>query len=172
MPEDKSLTKDEERRLAQHEQVKAKVVQDMQSEILKDSDRIAPDDRRHVEEVARDFKRKAVDELGEKENEIRRGRAITRLSQVVDYLFCVIYGLIGLQIVLEMIGAREGSGFKQFMNTITWPLLAPFRGLLIDPGVGQFRFMLSYVVGLIVYVLLHLAVRGLLRVIASRRTAF
>ena len=172
MPTDQTLTKDEERRLAQHEEVKAKVVNDVQAKILEDADQVAPDERQHVERVARDLKRKAIDEVGEKEHEIRRGRAVIRMSQVVDYLFCVVYGLIGLQVVLEMIGAREGSGFKQFMNTVTAPLLAPFRGLVVDPGVGPFQFMLSYVMALLIYGLLHLAVRGLLRIFVSRRTAF
>ncbi|HEY3176929.1 MAG TPA: YggT family protein [Candidatus Polarisedimenticolia bacterium] len=170
MPEDRTLSKDEARRLAQHEKVNAHVVDEVQVEILNDANQIAPAERRHVERVAHDLKRKAINEVGETDLEIRRGRAVARLRQVVDYVFYLVYGLIGLQILLELIGAREGSGFKQLMNSLTSPLLGPFRGLVVDPGVGSFQFMLSYVIGLLVYALLQFAIRGLLRVIASRRT--
>jgi hypothetical protein len=39
------------------------------------------------------------------------------------------------------------------------------------PGVGHFRFLLSYVVAFGVYVLLHMAVNGLLRLFVHRKTA-
>jgi hypothetical protein len=39
-----------------------------------------------------------------------------------------------------------------------------------DPAVGSFQFMLSYVVALAVYGLLHLAINGLLRLMAERKT--
>ena len=49
--------------------------------------------------------------------------------------------------------------------------LAPFRGLIDDPSAAQMRFRLSYLVALIAYFLLHLAINGLLRMIAHRRTS-
>jgi hypothetical protein len=36
--------------------------------------------------------------------------------------------------------------------------------------VGSFRFMLSYIVALVVYLLLHMAVNGLLRLFVRRKT--
>jgi hypothetical protein len=39
-----------------------------------------------------------------------------------------------------------------------------------DPGVGSVRLMLSYVVALVVYVLLHLALNGFLRLFAQRKS--
>jgi hypothetical protein len=38
------------------------------------------------------------------------------------------------------------------------------------PGVGSFRVMLSYIVALVVYVLLHMAVNGLFRLFVRRKT--
>ena len=49
-------------------------------------------------------------------------------------------------------------------------LLAPFRGIMSDPSVGSMQLMLSYVVALVVYVLLHMAVSGLLRLFAHRKS--
>jgi hypothetical protein len=39
-----------------------------------------------------------------------------------------------------------------------------------DPATGSYRFMLSYVVALIVYMLVHFAVKGLLRLFVQKKT--
>jgi len=38
-----------------------------------------------------------------------------------------------------------------------------------DPTVGSMQLMLSYVVGLVVYMLLHMAINGLLRMFAQKK---
>jgi uncharacterized protein YggT (Ycf19 family) len=91
--------------------------------------------------------------------------ALSRGVRLLDYVFFLIYAVVGLRIVLELLGAREGSGFKQLLDSMSDPLLLPFKGLMPDPGIGPFHLMLSYVVGLIVYALLHLAIRGLIRIV-------
>jgi len=83
----------------------------------------------------------------------------------------VIYGLIGLEIVLELFGARQASGFKRFLDAVTLPLLGPFRGLMPDPAVGSMQLMLSYIVALGVYSLLHMALNGVLRLFAQRKSS-
>lgn len=95
---------------------------------------------------------------------------VANISQVIDYAFCVLYGLLALLIALELIGAREGSGFKQLLNTVTAPFLAPFKGLMPDPAVGSFQLMTSYIIGLVVYLLLHMAINGALRLFVIRKT--
>ena len=92
------------------------------------------------------LKQKAVREIGDTEAELTRGRSAARASQIIDYLFYLAYGIIGLAIALEAIGARESAGFKQFIDTLVTPLVTPFRGIMPDPGVGSFQLMLSYVV--------------------------
>jgi hypothetical protein len=57
------------------------------------------------------------------------------------------------------------------METVCAPLLAPFKSLMPSVGSGSFQLRLSYVFALIVYLLLHLAINGLLRLLASRKTA-
>jgi uncharacterized protein YggT (Ycf19 family) len=127
-------------------------------------------ERAQADEVAGRFKERAVAEVVETEAEIGRARTAARISQVIDYIFFFIYGLIGLMIVLDLIGARRTNAFYGFISTITGPLLAPFRGLVDDPSSEHIRFRLSYIVALIVYLLIHLAVNGLLRLIAHRKT--
>jgi uncharacterized protein YggT (Ycf19 family) len=59
----------------------------------------------------------------------------------------------------------------RFVDALAYPFVAPFRGIMQDPAVGSFRFLLSYVVALAVYLLLHVAVNGLLRIFTERKTA-
>ena len=121
--------------------------------------------------MAASLKRKAVREVAATEWELERGQAAARVSQVVDYMFYVVYGIIGVEIVLDAIGARQSACFKQFVDAIASPFLAPFRGLMPTPGIGSFRLMLSYIVAIGMYVLLHMAVNGLLRLLVHRKTA-
>jgi hypothetical protein len=58
------------------------------------------------------LKRKAVREVAFTEAELERGQAAARASQIVDYLFYIVYGIIGLEITLDAIGARQSAGFK------------------------------------------------------------
>lgn len=170
MKEDEKLKADEARRLAQHEAVKGEVREKVHAEISRKADRTTSADQANAEALAESLKTKAVAEVGATEVELERGKAIARVSQVIDYLFYLVYGIIGIEIVLELIGARESAGFKKFIDALASPFLAPFRGLMPAPGVGAFRLMLSYIVALVVYLLLHLAVNGLLRLFVHKKT--
>lgn len=168
---DEKLAIDESRRIAQHEAVKNNIRSEVHSEIARHADDRGSADSAQLEAVAGRLKHKAVKEVTLTEAEIDRARIVARISQVVDYLFYIAYGIIGLEVLLEALGARESSGFKQLIDSLATPLLAPFKGLIFDPARGPYRFMLSYIFGLIVYVLLHLAVNGLLRMVVHRKTA-
>ena len=96
----------------------------------------------------------------------RTVRVLSRVNSIVDYLFCLLYGLVGLEIVLDLAGARESSGFKQFLNHLTQPFLGPFAGIFTDPVFREhYRLRVSYMVALGVYLLLHVAVYGLIRLL-------
>jgi uncharacterized protein YggT (Ycf19 family) len=124
-----------------------------------------------VRGVASELKSKALSEVAESEREVGRSRLLARVYQFVDYLFFLVYGLVGLMIGLELLGAREWTGFMRFMTLITTPLLAPFRSVMPDPAIGSFQLMLSYVLALVVYFLLHRAVKGLFRLLVHRGQA-
>lgn len=171
MIEDEKLAVDESRRVAQHEAIKGTVREEVHSEIARKADRLDPVEKVETDQVAGELRSKAVHEVRETENEIQRARGVARVSQVIDYIFYVIYGIIALEIILELIGARESNGFKNFIDTIASPFLAPFRGLIADPARGAMQLKLSYIVALAVYLLLHLAINGLLRLLAHRKTA-
>jgi uncharacterized protein YggT (Ycf19 family) len=159
---------DEARRIAQHERIKEKLERDVHSGIAREAEAPGAEDRARYGSVAADLKRKAADEVVETESELERARTASRVSQVVDYAFFLVYSLIGLEIALELFGARQGSGFKRFLDAVTMPLLAPFRGLLPDPAMGSLQLMLSYVAALAVYAILHQAIKRLLRLFGGR----
>jgi uncharacterized protein YggT (Ycf19 family) len=169
MIDDNKLNIDESRRLQQHETVKGAVREDVHADIARNA-AARPKDETAVEELAGGLRHKAIAEVADTESEIERARGVARISQVIDYLFGLIYGIIGLEIVLEMLGARDSSGFKRFLDMLAAPLLAPFRGLMPDPSIGHFHFMLSYIIGMVIYLLLHLAVNGLLRLMVHKKT--
>src|SRR4030095_11570620 len=169
MWEDEKLAIDDSERAARHQAIKGEVRREVQGEISRQSHQ---DGEHHPETAAigEHFREKAVKELVGVETEIDRGRTAARISQVVDYVFYLIYSLIGLEIILELLGARESNGFKNFIDALTAPLLLPFKSLMPDLARGRFELRISYLVALFVYVLLHLAINGLLRLFAHRKT--
>ncbi len=162
---------DQSNREARYEDVKGKVQQEVNAEIASQMRRLDEHDRDHVEAVGGRLKRKALKEVIDTEADVERARGVARFSQVVDYLFYLIYGFISLQILLDLLGARRGNGFRDFIDMVCAPLLAPFKGLMPSVGSGSFQLRLSYVFALVVYLLLHMAINGLLRLLASRKTA-
>jgi uncharacterized protein YggT (Ycf19 family) len=167
--ETNSVLLDEKRRLASHQEVKASVDDDVNARIRRESARVEPKESAELAGVAHELKQKSVRETAGTERELGRGRTAARISQVVDYLFYIIYGLIGLQFVLRLMGARPGNGFVQFVAGVSWPLLAPFERIVGTPSVGAFQIQLSYLLALLVYILLHIAINGVFRIIAYRK---
>jgi hypothetical protein len=163
MEKPENLAVDDSRKMSQHEQVKDELREAIHQKIRKAAHESAPADEARVKSMAEGLKEKTIREVGETEAELQKSRKVFGIWQVVDYLFYLAYGLIGIEIILEMLGARQSSGFKQFMDTVSAPVLAPFKGLLFDPGVGPFQLMLSYIFALFFYFLLHLAVKRLMR---------
>ena len=169
MAERQNLTVDEAERISQHEQVKRDVRQQVHSDIAARV-RTTEEDRAREASAAETLKDQAVAEVTGTERELARGRTVARGSQIIDYFFYLIYGIVGVATALEAIGARDSAGFKQLVDAAAWPFVAPFRGIMSDPAVGSARFMFSYLVALAAYLLLHLAINGLLRMFVQRKT--
>ena len=90
--DDDKLAIEEARRAGQHGSVKAQVEGEVQAEIAEHAARTAPPQQERVGQVAEQFRAKAVDEVVETEREVERARGVARVSQIVDYIFYVIYG--------------------------------------------------------------------------------
>jgi uncharacterized protein YggT (Ycf19 family) len=170
MLEDEKLAIDESERAARHQAIKGEVRREMQDKIAREAKRTDADQHAEAAVIGEHLREKAIGEIAGTESEIERGRAAARVSQVIDYIFYLIYALIALEIVLELLGARETNSFKRFMDALTAPLLLPFNTLMPDLAQGRFQLKISYLVALLVYVLLHFAINGLLRLLAHRKT--
>jgi len=170
--DDDKLAIDEARRAGQHGAVKSQVEAEVQADIADQAARRAPAQQQRVEGIAEEFRAKAVDEVVQTDREIKRGRGVARVSQVVDYIFYVIYGLLGLRFLLALLAARSSAGFVRFIVAVTDPFYRPFQGIVSSPSTESgHTLMLPLVIAIIVYILLHLAINGLLRIIAHRKTA-
>jgi uncharacterized protein YggT (Ycf19 family) len=162
------VEREHDRQGSSRDDVRERVDQKVGESIARESDLAGPDERAQVKAVATELKARSVSEIQRSERELGSGRRLKRIYQFVSYAFYVAYGLIGLMIGLELLGARDSSGFMQFMRAVTTPLLAPFRQVMPDPSVGSSQFMLSFVLALIVYALIHLAVKGIFRILIRR----
>ncbi len=168
---DDKLAREEAQRAANYEAIKSNVKTDVGSEIYAEAARPAASQAARVEEVADGMRRTAVDEVVQTEREIGRARVVARISQIVDYLFFVVYGLLTVRLLLELFAARESAGFFKFVKNVTDPFYSPFRGLVPSPTTAEgFTLALPIVVAIVVYMLLHLAINGLLRIFAHRKT--
>ncbi|HEX8772768.1 MAG TPA: YggT family protein [Pyrinomonadaceae bacterium] len=169
--EDNKLAADEARRELQHEAVKSEIEADVNAEIADRAVRTTRTEAVQMENIAGDFRGKAIDEVVEVEREVEVKRTTARISQVVDYLFFIIYALLAVRLLLALIGARRTAGFVQFIYALTDPLYAPFRGIVASPTTESGNTLaLPIVIAIIVYALLHLGINGLLRLIAYRKT--
>jgi len=170
--DDNKLAAEEARRSVQHESVKSQVEGEVNAEIAdRASQGPAPTESRQIDEIAGEFRSKAVNEVVDTEREVERSRGLARVSQIVDYLFFVLYALLGLRFLLALLAARSTAGFVQFIVKVTNPFYEPFRGIVASPRTQEgHTLLLPIVIAIIVYVLLHLAINGLLRMFAHRKT--
>ena len=169
---DDKLAIEEARRAAQHDSVKNQVEDNVQAEIgARAATKAAPGESAQIDQVAGEFRSKAVDEVIDTEHEVQRSRGLARVSQVVDYIFYVIYALLAMRFLLALLAARSTAGFVQFIVTVSNPFYAPFRGIVSSPTAeGGHTLLLPIVIALVAYLILHLLINGLLRLLAHRKT--
>ena len=168
---DNKLEIDEARRAAQYETAKTQIEADVSQEIAQRADVSSPREQARVNELAADFRGKAVNEIADTERDVERGRAVARISQFVDYVFYLIYSLFIIRLVLNLLAANSKNGFVQFINAVTNPMYAPFRGITSSPSTPEGNTLaLPIIIAIIAYLLLHLAINGLLRLVAHRKT--
>jgi len=168
---DDKLAIDEAQRAANYEAIKSGVKADVGNEIAAKAAAQSRPDAVRTSELAEDMRHQAVAEVAQTESEVQRGRFVARISQVVDYIFFLIYGLLIMRFLLELFAAREGNSFVQFLKSISGPFFNPFRGIVASPTTPEgFTLALPIVIAIVVYMLVHLAINGLLRIVAHRKT--
>lgn len=167
---DDKLLRDEAQRAENYEAIKTNIKSEVGGEIIADTDNRSESQAERIEHAARDIRQSVVDEVVSTHREVERGRAAARVSQVIDYIFFLVYGLLVIRLLLALFAARESAGFTQMIRTATDPLYAPFRGIVPSPSTPEgFTLALPIVIALAAYGLLHLAINGFLRMLASRK---
>ncbi len=101
-----------------------------------------------------------------------RPRPVARGEQFIDYLFWLLYSLLFIRLLLVFFDASSWAGFVQFIRTVTDPFYAPFKGIVSSPDVDANGHTLAIpiLIAMVVYGLLHVAIRKLMVVLAYRRT--
>ena len=96
----------------------------------------------------------------------RRIDVVDRVARVLDFLFGLLYALLAVRLTLELIGARRSSGFFELIAGVTNPFYAPFRGIVPSATVdGSHPIVWPLVIAIVAYMLLHAAIRALLRLV-------
>jgi uncharacterized protein YggT (Ycf19 family) len=169
---DVKVAEAEARQAAHHAGVKTKFEDRVNAEISGQANSASTEEQAKVAEVAARMRGSALADTVKGERIVGQARHAARWSQFVDYGFYVVYALLGIRLVLALIGARSGSGFVQFVRGITDPFYAPFRGIVSSPTAeGGYVLVLPIVIALLVYLMLHVAINGILRMVGHRKTS-
>jgi hypothetical protein len=110
---DDKLAVDEAQRAATYEAVKGEVEAEVGGEISAEAQVPKASQAARIESIADGMRDKAVYEVVDTEREVERGRVAARISQVVDYIFFLIYGLLTIRLLLALFAARSGNAFVQ-----------------------------------------------------------
>lgn len=162
---------DEARRAALHGSIKSRVDREVNTEIAERAERTTRSEAERMEQVAGDLRVKAIDRVVGTDHEVRRARRLARLSQYIDYLFVVLYGLLVVRLSLALIAANSNNGFVQLIRTITNPFYGMFRGIVASPVAEDGSTLaLPIVIAIIAYLMLHVTIKSFLRLIVHRRT--
>lgn len=152
------------------ERVIARVGDDVEADVAARAAVAAPDEPARIGAVAEKLRGHALDDVKRTDRDQRSALVAARIAQVVDYAFCLVYGLLGVRFLLGLVGARSGAGFTRFIEAVTDPVYAPFRNIVDTIRMGDGRVVLSLAIAFVAYGVLHLAIRGVLKIVATRRS--
>jgi len=96
---------------------------------------------------------------------------VSRVLALVNFVFAVIYTIIGIRIVLEVLGASDTNRFKQIVDRLSAPLLGMFQNLLPTWRIHNFEIPLSFLFALFIYALIHFAIQRII-IAATRPRAY
>lgn len=168
---DVKVAEAEARQAAHSAAVGSKVENRVNAEIASQAATGSAADQARVGAVAAQMRDHAIDETVKGERVVSHARTAARGSQFIDYAFYLIYALLGIRLVLALIAANSSSGFVQFIRTITDPFYAPFRGIVASPtGEGGSTLAIPIIIAMVVYLIAHVAINGLLRMVGHRKT--
>lgn len=89
-------------------------------------------------------------------------------QRVVYYIGGVIVALLFIRLVLQLLGANQGSDFVGFIYSLTAIFVAPFFGIFGEPTFGQSQLETSTLVAIIIYSLLTVGIAKLITLTRPR----
>ena len=98
--EDHKVAVDEARRDAQQASIKSQVAHDVNADIAQRAEYPTKTESQRLDKVAGNLRGKAIDQVVSRDRAVGRARGLARFSQVVDYVFYVIYTLLLVRLVL------------------------------------------------------------------------
>lgn len=169
--EDDKVAADDRRRAAQHAETTSDIEEDVNADVARRAEKGSAAEAGRLDQVAGDMRTDAIDEVAGQGREISRGRLFARISQVTDYLFSILYGLLAIRLVLALLAANPANGFVRLINAVTEPFYTLFRGIVGSPSAEGHTLVVPILIAMAVYALLHGAIKGLLRMVVHRQTA-
>lgn len=97
-----------------------------------------------------------------------RQATLSRVSQLISFVFGLIVALIAIRVVLRLIAANPNNAFAQFIDAVTAPFVGPFVGLTGTPALGASALEVSSLVAMLVYALIGWALVKLVWMIFYR----
>ena len=104
------------------------------------------------------------------ERRVSRGASpLATWVNVIYLVLAVVDGLIAIRFVLKLLAANPQAGFARFIDGVTAPLVAPFAGLLGNPGSSNgSQLEVTSLVALAVYALVAWLLTRIVRLVLSR----
>jgi len=93
----------------------------------------------------------------------RRGMAVTRINQILYFVFGIINVLLAMRFVLLLLGASQASSFVNLIYGLSRPFVLPFQGIFGEPTFNGSVIEWASLVGIIIYALVAY---GLTRLVA------
>lgn len=90
---------------------------------------------------------------GNEPSQIYEKKALFKMYQIIWYVLGVVETILGFRLFLKLAGANAGSPFTSFIYNISYPLAAPFLGILRTPATPDgFVLESSTILAMMVYV--------------------
>ncbi len=89
-------------------------------------------------------------------------------QRVVYYVGGVIVALLFIRLLLQLLGANQGSDFVGFIYGLTGIFVAPFYGIFGEPTFGQSHFETSTLIAIVIYSLLTVGIAKLISLTRPR----
>lgn len=87
---------------------------------------------------------------------------------IIAYIANSIEGILAIRLLLRLLGANTATPFVRFMNTISAPLVSPFRGIFANTQVNGSTIEWYTVIAMVAYAVIAYALIRLIQTLVRR----